>query len=428
MLRRIVSLLLVLVLFCTAFAACAEEDGMDVVLDEAVMYQTLRRGDRDGDDSVAVLTLQNRLIELGYLHDTADGVYGGNTETAVSNLQRNNNLPETGEATPDFQELIYSGAEIVSFADSDDPESVTYRVQRQLSVWGFYDSTIDGTSGDATVSAIDEFWEYLIEHDRLHPTPTPQPETTASTGYADAAVVVDVPLTHDSGAITGDMTAYLNGEREFHVYRSTVGSGDQGQEVNRVQRRLYQLKYLAVVDGEYGENTERAMLYFQKKNNLPQSAVADEATQLVLFSEDAVESEEYVNPYKLVVDVSEQRVFIYQWNGSDYGTLINEMICSTGILKKSTATPLGTYQAWGPTGTGEWYWFTKYKCYAKWATRIVGGILFHSVVYSSRKVLNRTSVKKLGRPASHGCIRLQVEDAKWIYENCPAGTTVVIQK
>ena len=422
-----VSVVLVLALSCAAFAVSAEED-MDVILDEALSYQTLRRGDRDGDDSTAVLMLQNRLIELGYLHDNADGVYGGNTESAVSNLQRNNSLPETGEASPDFQELIYSDAELVTFADSDDPESVAYRVQRQLGIWGFYDGTIESWAGNPKTMAIDEFWEYLIEHDRLHPAPTSQPEATASTGYDDAAVVVDIPLKHDSGTVTSEMTAYINGEREFHVYRNTVSSGDQGQEVNRVQRRLNDLKYLAVVDGEYGENTERAMLYFQQRNNLPQTAVADEETQRVLFSEDAVASDEYVNPYKLVVDISDQRVYIYQWNGSNYDTLVKEMICSTGILKKSTATPLGTYQAWGPTGTGEWYWFTKYKCYAKWATRIVGGILFHSVTYSSRKVLNKTSVKKLGTPASHGCVRLEVENAKWIYENCPAGTTVVIQE
>ena len=44
-----------------------------------------------------------------------------------------------------------------------------------------------------------------------------------------------------------------------------------------------------------------------------------------------------------------------------------------------------------------------------------------------RDRLNKTSVRKLGRRASHGCIRLTVEDAKWIYDNCPAGTTVIIQ-
>ena len=404
---------------------------MDNIADEEISYHTLRRGDRDGDDSSDILILQNRLIELGYLRDSADGVYGGNTESAVSTLQRNNNLTETGEATPELQDLLYSGANLVTFAESGEPESVTFRQQQLLSLWGFYEGAVDGAGGEATNSALDTFRDYLHEYERLHPTPTPVPKSTnaPSTGYADAAVVVDIPiLQEESGAVTPEMAAYLEGELPFDVYAKTVSGGDAGPEVSRVQRRLHQLKYLAVVDGTYGENTERAMLYFQKKNGLPQDAVAGEETQRLLFSESAVEAEEFVNPYKLIVDVSDQRVYVYQWNGSDYNTLMGEMICSTGKLKKATATPLGTYQAAGPTGTGEWYWFSTYRCYAKWATRIVGGILFHSVVYSSRKVLRKESVKNLGRPASHGCVRLREEHSKWIYENCPPGTTVIVQE
>jgi len=33
---------------------------------------------------------------------------------------------------------------------------------------------------------------------------------------------------------------------------------------------------------------------------------------------------------------------------------------------------------------------------------------------------------KIGSPASHGCIRLYLEDAKWMYENLPLGIEVNI--
>ena len=33
---------------------------------------------------------------------------------------------------------------------------------------------------------------------------------------------------------------------------------------------------------------------------------------------------------------------------------------------------------------------------------------------------------KLGQTASAGCVRLTVADVKWVYENCPSGTTVII--
>ena len=90
---------------------------------------------------------------------------------------------------------------------------------------------------------------------------------------------------------------------------------------------------------------------------------------------------------------------------------------------------MGTYQAGGACG-GEWYYFKDFDCYAKYAYRIIGGILFHSVLYNSKSEssLSRSSVNALGSRASHGCVRLTVENAKWICNNCPAGTTVVIQK
>lgn len=395
------------------------------------IYRTLVRGDRDSDDSADIVILQNRLIELGYLRDAADGVFGENTELAVAALQRSNGLEETGTATPELQELLYSGAALVSAADSMDPESVTYRVQEKLALWGFLADEPDGVAGSKTNEAVELFKTYLRDYLKRYPTPAPEatatPAPTEATGFADGAIAVDLPIDpSEAGEITQEVLDFVDGNYTFEIYQQTLSNGDTGDEVMRLQRRLYQLKYLAVVDGEYGASTERALLYFQKKNGLSQTAVADEATQRVLYSEEAVESEEFVNQYKLVVDVSDQRVYVYQWDGSSYGTCIGEMICSTGL--KSTPTPLGTYQAAGPTGTGEWYWFQEYQCYAKWGYRIIGGILFHSVIYSRGKVLNRTSVQKLGRPASHGCIRLKVEHAQWIYENCPAGTTVVVQE
>ena len=440
MLRRLLSVILILALFCAAsgMTALAEQAEQAVVEDD--IYEgadasdeiELKRGDRDGDDSANIITLQNKLIELGYLRDNADGVFGANTESAVAAFQRSNGLTESGVADAATLRLLYSGEELVSASNSTDPESVTYRVQDKLAIWGFLADEPDGVAGSQTSEAVAAFKQYLRGYEQQYPTPTPEPvvtpEPTASDPFAGQAVAVDTLIVkEDEGKIDSHVLAYVDGEYEFHVYRQTVANGDSGDEVLRVQRRLYQLNYLPIVDGAFGPSTERSLLYFQRKNGLEQTAVADEATQRVLFSSEAIESEEYVCPYKLVVDVSDQRVYVYQWNGSSFGTCIKEMICSTGMKGASTETPLGTFQMDGPTGTGEWYWFKDYNCYAKWASRIVGGILFHSVIYSKGKVLNNTSVRKLGRRASHGCIRLTVDDAKWIYDNCPSGTTVVIQ-
>ena len=102
MLRRLLSFVLVLSLmfvelpyFLQMDASAAEvfsdSEVMDVVIDEVntveedmyagvttqSSYPVLKRGDRDGDDSTAnIVILQNRLIALEYLYDSADGVYG----------------------------------------------------------------------------------------------------------------------------------------------------------------------------------------------------------------------------------------------------------------------------------------------------------------------------------------------------------------
>ena len=62
----------------------------------------------------------------------------------------------------------------------------------------------------------------------------------------------------------------------------------------------------------------------------------------------------------------------------------------------------------------------------QYATQIVQGILFHSVPYlrQDKSTLKYEEYDKLGTSASDGCIRLTVEDAKWIYDNCDSGTLV----
>lgn len=54
---------------------------------------------------------------------------------------------------------------------------------------------------------------------------------------------------------------------------------------------------------------------------------------------------------------------------------------------------------------------------ARWCTQISGGYFFHTILASNGE---------LGNSLSHGCIRLAVPNAQWIYSHIGAGTTVVI--
>lgn len=399
-------------------------------------YPLLKPGDRDGEDSAAyIVFMQNRLIQLGYLRNSADGVYGEDTRLAVLNFQKNNNLPETGVADSETQRKLYSDPSTLVAAMTDDSAfggEIT-RVQNVLGMWGFYGGKVDGLTGETTEDAICTFKRYI--RTQVDPgfgvTPTPEPTATPNPDgrFADMPTVVDelIPLpTSDpltDASITPALMDYVNGAKSIPLYRATIANGASGDEALRVQTRLRQLKYVFKADGVFGEVSELGLKYFQRKNGLPETGIADEATQKLLFSINALEAEEYVFPYKLVVDVSDQRVYVMQWSGSSYGGPLYTFKCATG--KKDTPTPLGTYQANGKTGN-EWYFFKDYNCYAKWAYHIVGGVLFHSNTTSKPK--GNPGDGGLGYRASHGCIRLAVEDAKWIYFNCPEGTTVVVQE
>lgn len=127
-------------------------------------------------------------------------------------------------------------------------------------------------------------------------------------------------------------------------------------------------------------------------------------------------------PYYICINRKQNCITIYtQDEEGEYTVPYKAMICSTGLYN---ATPRGTYHI-----STKYLWRELYGgVYGQYATRIHGGVLFHSVPYYSRSKNSLCTDKynKLGQQASMGCVRLTVEDAKWIAENCPEGTTVEI--
>ena len=64
-------------------------------------------------------------------------------------------------------------------------------------------------------------------------------------------------------------------------------------------------------------------------------------------------------------------------------------------------------------------------------TKITPEIAFHSVLYvdsSDYTTLKVASLTGLGKRGSHGCIRLTLADAKWIYEHAKKGMKVWIHE
>ena len=134
----------------------------------------------------------------------------------------------------------------------------------------------------------------------------------------------------------------------------------------------------------------------------------------------------YSLPYFIDVDLTNQIVTIY--NTSD-GSIARQMLCSTGTVGHET--PIGVYYLPAKDRSderSEWYNFYALGVYAKWATRIHNGYLFHSFPCNRRNLesVSKSAVQQFGLPASHGCVRLRVEDAEFIAKNCLKGTRVNI--
>lgn len=148
-------------------------------------------------------------------------------------------------------------------------------------------------------------------------------------------------------------------------------------------------------------------------------AIVLSAVMIISFSSAAFAAEN--DKYILNVNCSQNIVTVYE-NGA-YGeyTPIKAFVCSVG-----DDTPNGTFKT-----SDKYTWRLLFgDVYGRYATRITGHILFHSVPYftENKNDLEYVEYNKLGETASMGCIRLAVKDAKWIYDNCSSGTTVKIYR
>ena len=127
--------------------------------------------------------------------------------------------------------------------------------------------------------------------------------------------------------------------------------------------------------------------------------------------------------YYIKVNRTACTITVYAKDGNNgYIIPVKRFACSVGL--PSTPTPTGTYYT-----SDKYRWHTLMgPSYGQYCTRVVNGIFFHSVAgYNMTSYnLNARDYNNLGSPASHGCIRLCVRDAKWIYDNCSSGTRVTI--
>ena len=94
------------------------------------------------------------------------------------------------------------------------------------------------------------------------------------------------------------------------------------------------------------------------------------------------------------------------------------------VGKAETPTPLGPYTI---KRADRWQLLMG-PSYGQYGSHVTGGIYVHSIACGQPNPYNLPAAEymKLGNPASHGCIRCCVADAKWIWENCNGSRIKII--
>jgi len=380
------------------------------------------RGSRDAEGETTIKEIQARLVALGYLNEAPDGIFGKNTEGALLRFQAANGLSESGKMDYATQYRLFSA----KAAPVPKPEPMHCKrgssgdqvqlIQRKLQQYGFFTGEIDGEYSRDLENAVKAFQDYAVERFGANfdmPGAAHVSGQSAETDYAGY------------GEVSVQLYAYLADDL-FDTYSTDMNPGDSGVEIQRIQMRLAALGYLVDHEpGVYDTFTEEALYWFQGRNNMEKTGVADRFTQQKLFSEAALSPEVTSHPNFMRVSLDEQKVYVYRWVCGDYNLLIKTMICSTG--KAGWETPKGLFHSSGHAGD-RWHHFKMNDTYGQYAFNINGNILFHSVLFdeADEDTLQRNTLEALGTPASHGCVRLTVEDAYWIYWNNKPGAPIEV--
>lgn len=171
----------------------------------------------------------------------------------------------------------------------------------------------------------------------------------------------------------------------------------------------------------YSFNHSKAQKFVLVKTSGTDYAAMDYGTQVYIHL-DAMDrkAQGYTSStgYAILVDCSRHLVSIYT-GYQNHWTRIQRYSCGDG--KASTPTKKGVFTV----GSKQRYFgSSSYRCW--YATQFSGNYLFHSVLYYPANTPSRVKDGTLGRGVSHGCVRLALNHAKWIYDNIPRNTRVVV--
>lgn len=236
--------------------------------------------------------------------------------------------------------------------------------------------------------------------------------------------------------------SYYYFDSDYSLKTGTVKIGKKRYYFNMADGSRYEKTGLKQVDGQY--------YCFTKKHTLRTGWYRDKKKKRYYFDKKTGAAKvgwNYVGKYKYYFNkkgqlIQDVRKLLTKKEKSSYVIKVNRTACCTTVYakdgKRGYTIPVVAFICSPGNGTPTGTFHTKDRmrwhelmgpCWGQWCEHITDEVLFHSVYYNepnNNRSLSVSAYNKLGTMASHGCVRLQAGDAKWIYDNCKVGTKVII--
>ena len=215
--------------------------------ENAVPYAVL-----PGDKGEEVRSIQERLIELGYLAAEADGSFGSETAEAVQRFRTLNKLGNGTSVDSIVMEMLFGDSPVANTLRIGDKSDQILSWQQRLLDLGYLAVKPDGTYGKLTAAAVKRFQE-------------------------------DNGLVADGNLGVGTLTLLNDSDVSANVF----DVGDRGEDVLNIQRLLYKYGYLksSQATGNYRDVTVAAVRQFQSLNGLQEDGKVGPETLKKLLSD-----------------------------------------------------------------------------------------------------------------------------------------------
>jgi lipoprotein-anchoring transpeptidase ErfK/SrfK len=187
-----------------------------------------------------------------------------------------------------------------------------------------------------------------------------------------------------------------------HVVRPQASMGTRGPLVSLLRRNLSRMKYDVGPGGVYDAATSRAVMAYRKVNGLGRAFSADARTVRKVLAGKGVYRVRHPNLGRHVeADLGRQVLALV-----DGGRLVRVLHTSSG--KPSTPTVIGTFHVYMKTpGTND------------------KGMVDSSYFIRGYAIHGYVDVPAFN--ASHGCLRIPIPDARYVYDWLHIGDTVIVE-